>query len=74
MSSRSINGELTPREISVLRLASYGLNEHETGEKMHLAHNTVKYYRGTAMRKLDAKNITHAVALAYETGVFKSDV
>ena len=62
--------ELTKSERMVLRCASYGLTADETAMKMLRSTTTVKYHRTNVLIKLRASNIAHAVALAYEGGIF----
>ena len=61
---------LTKPERMVLRCASYGLTTDETATKLLRSAATVKYHRTNVLMKLRASNITHAVALAYEGGIF----
>ncbi len=62
--------ELTKPERTVLRCASYGLTADETATKLMRSTTTVKFHRTNVLIKLRASNITHAVALAYEGGIF----
>jgi DNA-binding CsgD family transcriptional regulator len=62
--------ELTKSERMVLRCPSYGLTTDETATKLMRSTTTVKYRRTNVLMKLRASNITHAVALAYEDGIF----
>lgn len=56
--------KLTPRDLAVLRCAALGDDVKETARALALSTDTVKDYRGRAVRKLKAKSITHAVVLA----------
>ncbi len=60
---------LTERELEVLRLAAEGCMVTETAERMFLGHETVKTYRARIFLMLGARNLAHAVALAYERGI-----
>ena len=62
--------KLTKLERMVLRYASYGLTTDDTATKLSRSTATVKYHRMSVLMKLRASNITHAVALAYEGGIF----
>lgn len=60
---------LTDREIKVLTGAACGETANQTGDRLFLASETIREYRKTAIAKLGAKNIAHAVALALASGV-----
>lgn len=59
---------LTERECEALEGAARGESNEQTGRRVFLSHNTVKRYRQNAITKLDAKNVTHAVAVAIRGG------
>ena len=61
--------ELKPRELQVLRLATEGNTEAEIAQKLYLGRSTVHTYRARIRKKLGAKNMTHAVAIAFRLGV-----
>lgn len=48
----------------MLQCAADGLSIRETAEKLFLVEQTVKYHRGMIIDILEAKNMTHAVAIA----------
>jgi RNA polymerase sigma factor (sigma-70 family) len=56
---------LTPAELEVLEGAAQGETVEETAQRTGRAVETVKSQRKSAMRRLDARSITHAVFLAY---------
>jgi DNA-binding CsgD family transcriptional regulator len=60
---------LAPRDREVLELVAEGLSNREIGERQHLAPETIKKYRQRIIRKLGARNMTHAVGLAYQQGL-----
>jgi DNA-binding CsgD family transcriptional regulator len=60
---------LTAREGEVLKFAALGFTSAETGARLCLAPATVKWHRGNLIAKLGARNIPHAVAVAYERGL-----
>ncbi len=64
--------KLTAREMDVLRLAAAGETIHQTGKILWIEEQTVKFHRTAIIRKLQASNITHAVALAYASGLLES--
>lgn len=64
---------LTSREPQVLRQAARGLNCRESGAETFHSDQTIKSHRDLARRKLRARNITHAVAIALTTGLIHLD-
>jgi DNA-binding CsgD family transcriptional regulator len=60
---------LTNRELDILTAAARGRSVIETGRDLFLSPNTVKTYRRTALRRLGARNVREAVALALATGL-----
>lgn len=65
------NRLLTAREIEVLRWVANGKSAWEIGEILHITKRTVDEHVQTGVRKLDALNRTHAVALAISDGIIK---
>jgi DNA-binding NarL/FixJ family response regulator len=59
---------LSPRELSVLRLASQGMSNREIGESLHIAEETVKTRMKSILSKLNAHDRTHAVTIAIHRG------
>ena len=57
---------LTERELTVLRLIAAGRSNREIAGELFLAVSTVKWYAGTILGKLQARNRTQAVARARE--------
>ena len=55
---------LTPRETSVLRLASNGFRSHDIAQELGLGEETVRSHLKKAQTKLGARNRAHAVAEA----------
>jgi DNA-binding CsgD family transcriptional regulator len=55
---------LTPRELAVLRLASFGMPAREIAKYLELGEETVRTHAANAQTKLNARNRTHAVAEA----------
>lgn len=62
--------DLTARERETLRLVARGHSNHETADGLGLSVETVKSHLRRVLGKLGARNRCHAVALAYELGVF----
>lgn len=57
------------RELQILRLGARGLTYRQMATELFLAETTVKTYSGRLFGKLGARNMAHAVALAYEGGL-----
>jgi LuxR family quorum sensing-dependent transcriptional regulator len=66
------NISLTPREREVLRWVARGKSAREVGEILHIAKRTVDEHAQTAVRKLGARNRTHAVAIAVRDGLIEA--
>jgi len=60
---------LSPREYDVLKLMAEGASISEAAQALHLSEYTVRDYVTAAMKKLNAKNRTHAVAIALKMGL-----
>ncbi|MFD9336938.1 response regulator [Streptomyces sp. NPDC060028] len=60
---------LTGREEEVLRLMATGLPNPEIAEMLTVSPETVKTHVGHVLTKLGAQNRTHAVVIAYESGL-----
>jgi DNA-binding CsgD family transcriptional regulator len=60
---------LKERELQVLALAALGYSCDLTARRLYLSLETVKTYRQRIIRKLGARNITHAVAVAVASGL-----
>ncbi|WP_249401938.1 response regulator transcription factor [Streptomyces sp. YIM 121038] len=63
------NAALTGREEEVLRLMATGLSNPEIAESLTVSMETVKTHVGNVLTKLGAQNRTHAVVIAYESGL-----
>ena len=66
---RSEAGELSEREVDVLRLLTQGASNREIADRLVLAEGTVKNHVSSILMKLYAANRTHAANLARERGL-----
>jgi DNA-binding NarL/FixJ family response regulator len=62
-------GELTPRELEVLRLVARGLSNADIARELVLGEATVKTHVARIFQKLDLHDRAQAVVLAYESGL-----
>jgi DNA-binding NarL/FixJ family response regulator len=65
----AVLGELTPRELEVLRLLARGLSNADIARELVLGDATVKTHIARIFAKLDLHDRAQAVVLAYETGL-----
>lgn len=66
---RVARGPLSHRESEVLQQLAHGLTTDAVGKELFLSPATVRSYAENAMRKLDARNRVHAVAIALRLGL-----
>lgn len=59
-------GDLTPRELDVLRLLAQGLSNHEIAQELKIAESTVKNHVNSILGKLQVPNRTAAALRAQE--------
>ncbi|MFD7230247.1 response regulator transcription factor [Streptomyces sp. NPDC059881] len=59
---------LTPRELSVLRLAAEGSTSAEIARNLHLSLGTVRNYMSTITRKTGARNRVDAIRISQHAG------
>lgn len=60
------HASLSDQEGSVLRLAAEGLTDREIAKRMSVSEKTIDTYWSRIRQKLDARNRTHAVAIAFK--------
>ena len=66
---QSLIEPLSARELEILRLIAEGLSNHEIGERLFIAVNTVKGHNRIIFDKLQVKSRTEAVARARQLGL-----
>lgn len=65
---------LSDQETSVLRLAAQGCTDREIARRMSVSEKTIDTYWSRIRQKLDARNRTHAVAIAYQEAMEDSQL
>ena len=60
---------LSPNEITLLQHVANGGSYKTAAREMHYAYETARLIAKTAIKKLGARNKTHAVALALRAGL-----
>ncbi len=64
MALRKRYSELSQREKQVMALVTTGLMNKQVAGKLSLSEVTVKIYRGSAMRKMDARTLADLIKMA----------
>jgi len=59
---------LTPALLGIIAAAAAGESQEETARRLCLSYDTVKTHRQRAVMRLEARNVTHAVALCTAAG------
>ena len=65
----ALSEPLSQRELEVLRLVAQGLSNHEIGERLFLALDTVKGHNRRIFDKLQVQRRAEAIARARELGL-----
>ena len=65
-------GELTPRELEVLRLLARGMSNNDIARELFVGDATVKTHVARIFSKLDLHDRAQAVVLAYESGLVQA--
>ncbi len=66
------NGNVTPRQVSVLELVAKGLSNKEIASELNLTEYTVKSHMRSIFNALDCKNRTACVREAQERGILSA--
>jgi DNA-binding CsgD family transcriptional regulator len=61
---------LSPRELEVLRLASYGFTARTAAERLGISEESAKHHRKAIRVKLGVRTMPHAVATGIRRGLF----
>lgn len=67
-------GILSPQQSRVLRMLALGMDRSEMGEELGISVDTVRTHIGHVMRKLKARDRSHAVSIAYANGLLVARV
>ena len=65
--------ELTPREISILKLIVHGNGNKEIAAALSISEGTVKWYVINILSKLNANDRTQAATIALSRGIIHLD-
>lgn len=69
MARPALKEPLTAREEQILFAFTEGLTDREIAAELFLSRETVKQHVSQVLAKMNARNRTHAVALAYHLGL-----
>ncbi len=62
-------GDLTPREIEVLRMLADGIANRQMAARLGISEHTVKFHISSILDKLDASSRTEAVTMGIRMGI-----
>lgn len=62
-------GNLTPREVEILKLIAEGYKSKEIADYLHISANTVDKHRANIMKKLDLHSASALTAIAIKEGI-----
>jgi len=65
------NAQLSPRECEVLSWTAAGKTAWETSVILNISRRTVEFHMGNILKKLDAVNSQHAIAIALSSGMIQ---
>lgn len=71
--STKLAGELTERELEVLRLVAQGLSNTEIADKLVITERTVKAHVSNLLGKLHLSDRTQAAVFAWREGIMKKE-
>jgi len=69
LSARIGDGELSPRELEILRCVAAGSSNKRIGAELGISEQTVKGHLKNILAKLAANDRTHAVTIAVQRGI-----
>lgn len=64
-------GDLSPRELGVVRLVAQGLSNAEIAAKLYLSHTTIKSHIARILTKLGLRDRVQIAVYAYEHGIVR---
>lgn len=73
VAQRIRKADLSPREVTVLKLIAAGLSNKEIGDRLGVSDATAKKHVTGLLSKLGVRDRTHAVTLALERGIIDLD-
>ncbi len=69
--ARRVRKELSAREVTMLELIAEGFSNKEMAARLQLSPETVKFHVGNLLEKLEARDRTHALAMAVRRGIIR---
>jgi LuxR family transcriptional activator of conjugal transfer of Ti plasmids len=65
---------LSNREIQIIQYKAQGFTAKEISKKIGLEYRTIEIYMSNIRRKLEAKNMVHAIYIAIQKNILKEMV